>query len=292
MGGCRHLAFIDHLTEWSERAAARGDACPTGAAGATARLGCRQAELCQHRVWSPCRTARCASSWPGWRPDCQRRQGIVGRADGIPLYAVDGPDAGRGRSSYREDGVVSPGRRPLDSRGPGHALVPHRLATRCPRRGGSRPAPTRGHPRSELPGSGACGRLRGGRGRPRSAPAEAGPAGAADRPGRSPITERGQFVFVQSLIREVAYNTLSKKARKAGHLAAARYFESLGTDELSGALATHYLAAHVNSPDGAEARRCGSGAHRVARRGGARRRARIIRPGCDLLRPGPRHHHG
>ena len=48
---------------------------------------------------------------------------------------------------------------------------------------------------------------------------------------RSP--ERGQYAFVQALIREVAYNTLSKKDRKAKHLAAARWFESLGNEELA-----------------------------------------------------------
>ena len=68
---------------------------------------------------------------------------------------------------------------------------------------------------------------------------------------RSP--ERGQYAFVQALIREVAYNTLSKKDRKKLHLAAARYFESLGNDEIAGALASHYLAAHANSAEGAEA---------------------------------------
>jgi len=68
---------------------------------------------------------------------------------------------------------------------------------------------------------------------------------------RSP--ERGQYVFVQALIREVAYSTLAKRDRKVRHLAAARYFESLGTDELAGALAGHYLAAHANAAVGGEA---------------------------------------
>ena len=68
---------------------------------------------------------------------------------------------------------------------------------------------------------------------------------------RSP--ERGQYAFVQALIREVAYNTLSKKDRKKLHLAAARHFESLGSDELAGALASHYLAAHANAGEDAEA---------------------------------------
>jgi len=68
---------------------------------------------------------------------------------------------------------------------------------------------------------------------------------------RSP--ERGQYAFVQALIREVAYGMLAKRDRKTRHLAAARFFESLGSDELAGALAGHYLAAHNNAPEGAEA---------------------------------------
>jgi class 3 adenylate cyclase/tetratricopeptide (TPR) repeat protein len=64
---------------------------------------------------------------------------------------------------------------------------------------------------------------------------------------RSP--ERGQYAFVQALIREVAY----KKDRKARHLAAARFFEGVGSDELASALANHYLAAHENSTEGDEA---------------------------------------
>jgi class 3 adenylate cyclase/tetratricopeptide (TPR) repeat protein len=68
---------------------------------------------------------------------------------------------------------------------------------------------------------------------------------------RSP--ERGQYAFVQALIREVAYNTLARADRKARHLAAARHFESLGSDELAGALAGHYLAAHASAAAGAEA---------------------------------------
>ena len=74
---------------------------------------------------------------------------------------------------------------------------------------------------------------------------------ALDTDPRSP--ERGQYGFVQALIREVAYTTLSRKDRRARHLAAARYFESLDDGELAGALATHYLAAYESAPDGPEA---------------------------------------
>jgi len=65
--------------------------------------------------------------------------------------------------------------------------------------------------------------------------------------------DRGQYAFVQSLIREVAYHTLARRDRKVRHLAAARFFESLETDELAGALAGHYLAAHGNASEGPEA---------------------------------------
>jgi class 3 adenylate cyclase/tetratricopeptide (TPR) repeat protein len=85
---------------------------------------------------------------------------------------------------------------------------------------------------------------------------------------RSP--ERGQYAFVQALIREVAYNTLAKRDRKTRHLAAARFFESLETDELAGALAGHYLSAHGYAADGPEKNALAAQA-RVALRGAAER---------------------
>ena len=85
---------------------------------------------------------------------------------------------------------------------------------------------------------------------------------------RSP--ERGQYAFVQALIREVAYNTLAKKDRKSRHLAAARFFEALGSEELAGALAGHYLAAHANAAEGPEAAAL-AGQARIALRAAAER---------------------
>jgi class 3 adenylate cyclase/tetratricopeptide (TPR) repeat protein len=95
---------------------------------------------------------------------------------------------------------------------------------------------------------------------------------ARDTDARS--AEHGQYVFVQALIREVAYNTVAKKDRKQLHLAAARYFESLGTDELAGALAGHYLAAHANAADEAESNALAAQA-RIALRGAAERAANL-----------------
>ncbi|MEP6469491.1 MAG: adenylate/guanylate cyclase domain-containing protein, partial [Chloroflexota bacterium] len=89
---------------------------------------------------------------------------------------------------------------------------------------------------------------------------------------RSP--ERGQYSFVQALIREVAYHTFAKPDRKARHLAAARFFEQLGSDELAGALAGHYLAAHQNANDPDEADALAAQA-RIALRGAANRAAAL-----------------
>src|SRR5918997_2430228 len=46
---------------------------------------------------------------------------------------------------------------------------------------------------------------------------------------------------------------LTRGDRRARHLAAARYFEALGDEELAGALATHYLDAYRASDEGPEA---------------------------------------
>jgi tetratricopeptide (TPR) repeat protein len=89
---------------------------------------------------------------------------------------------------------------------------------------------------------------------------------------RSP--ERGQYGFVQALIREVAYGTLARRERKSRHLAAARFFESLGSEELAGALAGHYLAAHDSSPEGPEADAL-AGQARIALRAAATRAATL-----------------
>ncbi len=70
---------------------------------------------------------------------------------------------------------------------------------------------------------------------------------------RSP--ERGQYRFVQSLIREVAYGTLARRDRRGRHLAAARFYESLGDEELAGALANHYVVGACGVRGGSRDRR-------------------------------------
>jgi class 3 adenylate cyclase/tetratricopeptide (TPR) repeat protein len=85
---------------------------------------------------------------------------------------------------------------------------------------------------------------------------------------RSP--ERGQFGFTQALVREVAYSTLGRRDRRAKHLSAARYYESLGDEEVAGVLATHYVDAYQAAPEGAEGEAVATQA-RLALRGAADR---------------------
>jgi predicted ATPase/class 3 adenylate cyclase len=67
---------------------------------------------------------------------------------------------------------------------------------------------------------------------------------------RSP--ERGQYGFLQDLIRHVAYETLGRRERKARHLAAAASLEQAfgpAEHEIVEVLAAHYLAAFEVAPD-------------------------------------------
>ncbi len=70
--------------------------------------------------------------------------------------------------------------------------------------------------------------------------------------------ERGQYHFLQGLLRATAYNTLSRRDRKERHLAAVRHLqEAWGEDspELAEVLAAHFLDAAEAEPDAADAPR-------------------------------------
>jgi class 3 adenylate cyclase/tetratricopeptide (TPR) repeat protein len=54
---------------------------------------------------------------------------------------------------------------------------------------------------------------------------------------------RGQLSFVQELVREVAYHTLSRRQRRARHLDVVAYLESLEDPDLAEPIAEHLLAA-------------------------------------------------
>src|SRR5207244_10532781 len=71
---------------------------------------------------------------------------------------------------------------------------------------------------------------------------------------RSP--ERGQYGFVQDLLKHVAYETLARPDRKARHLAAAHHLErswGQGEQEVVEVIAAHYLDAFRAAPDAPDA---------------------------------------
>ncbi len=68
--------------------------------------------------------------------------------------------------------------------------------------------------------------------------------------------ERGQYGFLQDLVRRVAYETLARRDRKARHLAAASFFETAFGDreqEVVEVVASHYLTALELEADAEEA---------------------------------------
>jgi class 3 adenylate cyclase/tetratricopeptide (TPR) repeat protein len=70
-------------------------------------------------------------------------------------------------------------------------------------------------------------------------------------PVRDPrAVERGQYRFLQGLIRDVALGRLGREARRTRHLAVAEHLESQDDPELAGIVAGHYLNALEASPDG------------------------------------------
>jgi class 3 adenylate cyclase len=80
---------------------------------------------------------------------------------------------------------------------------------------------------------------------------------------------RGQLSFVQELVREVAYHTLSRRERRARHLAVIAYLESVGEQEMVEPIAEHLLAAQrATGLDAAEeqaiAQRAREALHRAA----------------------------
>jgi tetratricopeptide (TPR) repeat protein len=87
---------------------------------------------------------------------------------------------------------------------------------------------------------------------------------------RSP--ERGQYGFLQDLVRRVAYETLSKRERKALHLASAAHVErSFGAEqEVVEVLASHYLAAFAAEPEDPDAEEIKQHAAKLLARAGER----------------------
>ena len=88
---------------------------------------------------------------------------------------------------------------------------------------------------------------------------------------RSP--ERGQYVFLQDLLRQVAYETMPRGDRKTRHLAVAAYFEQDSREaeqEVAEIVASHYLTALELDPDAEDAADIEAGARTTLVKAGER----------------------
>ncbi|NYJ08904.1 ATP-binding protein [Petropleomorpha daqingensis] len=94
---------------------------------------------------------------------------------------------------------------------------------------------------------------------------------------RDPLSpDRGHYTFAQSLLRTVAYDSLSKRERKARHLRAAAHLRAAFPDdgeEVVEVLATHYREAWAAVPDAPDAAAIRDDAAVAFRRAGDRARA-------------------
>jgi predicted ATPase/class 3 adenylate cyclase len=88
---------------------------------------------------------------------------------------------------------------------------------------------------------------------------------------RSP--ERGQYAFLQDLLRQVAYETLTRRERKRRHLAVADYLEEgwgPAEQEIAEVVSSHYVAAIECAPDDDDALEIGAKARSMLTRAGER----------------------
>ena len=271
------LDFVDHLLEWSKGSPilviilARPELLEKRAGWGTGKRNFHS------MVLEPLPDADMRELISGLVPGLPEpaSRAIMGRADGIPLYAVETVRmlVADGRLKQNADGYVPVG--DLTS-----LAVPETLTALIASRLDALDGPDRLvlHDAAVLGQSFSLAALSAVSGideaalEPRIATLIRRELLTRDVDSRSP--ERGQYVFVQALIREVAYSTLAKKDRKTRHLAAARFFESLETGELAGALAGHYLAAHANAAQGAEADAL-AGQARIALKAAAERAASL-----------------
>src|SRR5207253_1102549 len=81
-----------------------------------------------------------------------------------------------------------------------------------------------------------------------------GPIEALEVPETLP--ERGQYAFLQDLLKQIGYETLAKADRKAKHLAAAEYLgraTGQAEQEAVEVVAAHYVDAYEAAPDASDA---------------------------------------
>ena len=207
------------------------------------------------------------------------KQRIISHAEGIPLYAIETVRAlaDRGALVQRDGALVLAGEL-------GELDVPPSLISLLGARLDALGAAGTRRGQDDVACSGATSQWP--RRRPcRDWPRDAAGAVLASLVRKHVLTvradplspDRGQYRFAQTLLRTVAYDTLSKRERKTRHLAAGEYlsrtFANQGED-VAEVVAAHYFQAYRYASEGdgrrAAARR---GGDRTAPRRPARRRA-------------------
>jgi len=192
---------------------------------------------------------------PGLPPDLRAQ--ILERAEGVPLYAVETVRMLLDRDLLARDGDVYRPTGPieaLDVPETLHALVAARIDGLSPEeRSALQDAAVLGKSFTKLGLAALSGRddatldaLLTSLVRKEVFSVQADP--------RSP--ERGQYSFLQDLLKRIAYDTLSKPERKARHLAAAAHLESTlasAETELVEVIAAHYVDAYDSAPDAEDA---------------------------------------
>ncbi|MGZ4144318.1 MAG: AAA family ATPase [Actinomycetota bacterium] len=187
----------------------------------------------------------------------EARDRILARAEGVPLYAVETVrmllDRGllvREGNAYRLSGPIDS----LEVPETLHALIAARLDGLAP------------DERRAVQDASVLGKT--------FTPASLAALSGISEPGLEPLLaalvrkevlhvqadvlspERGQYGFVQDLVRQVAYDTLSKKDRKLRHLAVAAYLvDRWGEEEeeIVEVVASHYLQAYRSAPSAEDA---------------------------------------
>jgi class 3 adenylate cyclase/tetratricopeptide (TPR) repeat protein len=103
-----------------------------------------------------------------------------------------------------------------------------------------------------------------------------------DEDPRSP--ERGQYAFLQGLLRTVAYGTLARRTLKALHLAAARHMRDSWPGEIGDiaeVLADHYLEAIRTAPDAPDVAELRASARETLRAAGRAAASLTLGPEAD-----------
>jgi class 3 adenylate cyclase/tetratricopeptide (TPR) repeat protein len=261
------LDFIEHLLEWSKghpifiltlSRPELADRRPTWGAGTR-----NFTSLSLEALSAPAMEELMRGLVPGL-PD-ELRERILARAEGIPLYAVETVrmllDRGllqRDGAGYRLTGEVGD----LEVPETLHALIAARLDGLMPdERRVLQDAAVMGKTFTKaglaaVTGEGELDGLLTSLVRKEVLQVLADP--------RSP--ERGQYGFLQDLVKRVAYETMSRKERKAKHLAVASYLESGSAyeeGEIVEVVAAHYVEAFQAAPDADDAEEIKSEARRM-----------------------------